>query len=187
MPRRIWLTADTHFGHQNIIPHCERPFTSVSEMDETLITNWNNWVQPDDDVWHLGDFAWKKHAEYLARLKGRIHLINGNHDKMSAQARGMFASTQDMFIGSLHGGNPQKFFLLHYPLVSWPRKAGPGATYHLYGHVHGRYDRPGEPALDVGVDCHHFAPVLLEDVIAKIEAKMLTAQQLSVPIPAPEL
>jgi len=35
----IWYTADTHFGHENVMKFCDRPFSSVEEMDATLIAN----------------------------------------------------------------------------------------------------------------------------------------------------
>lgn len=56
---KVWFTADTHFGHRNILKHCDRPFGSVKEMDEALIAMWNAVVGLNDDVWHLGDFAYR--------------------------------------------------------------------------------------------------------------------------------
>ena len=53
----IWFTADHHFGHKNIMKHCNRPFPSVDEMDEILTGNWNMLVKPGDTVYHIGDFA----------------------------------------------------------------------------------------------------------------------------------
>ena len=38
----IYYTADQHFGHTNIIYLCNRPFKDITEMDDTLIENWNN-------------------------------------------------------------------------------------------------------------------------------------------------
>ena len=52
-----FFTSDTHFGHNNIIEYCKRPYTSVEEMDAALEKNWNEVVKPDDLVYHLGDLA----------------------------------------------------------------------------------------------------------------------------------
>ena len=45
-----WLTADTHFGHQNIIRYCQRPFDRVEEMDRVLVQRWNARVGVDDTL-----------------------------------------------------------------------------------------------------------------------------------------
>ena len=55
--KHVWVTSDTHFNHANIIKYCNRPFSSVEEMNETIIANWNKVVSEDDMVYHLGDFA----------------------------------------------------------------------------------------------------------------------------------
>lgn len=52
-----WYTADPHFGHSNIIQFCKRPFRSVGEMDATIVANYASRVQPDDDLWIVGDFG----------------------------------------------------------------------------------------------------------------------------------
>ena len=51
----IYFTSDLHLGHANIIRHCNRPFSSVVEMDETLIKNWNMRVHPDDTGYVLNE------------------------------------------------------------------------------------------------------------------------------------
>ena len=53
----LWFTSDTHYGHTNIIKYCNRPFQSIEEMNQALADNWNDRVEADDKVWHLGDFA----------------------------------------------------------------------------------------------------------------------------------
>jgi calcineurin-like phosphoesterase family protein len=83
----IFLISDTHFGHGNILNfkdkegNAVRPFSSVEEMDETLIENWNKVVKPTDKIYHLGDVAIpRKGLDCLARCNGDKILIRGNHD-----------------------------------------------------------------------------------------------------------
>lgn len=56
----IFYIADTHFNHSNIIGFDNRPFSSVEEMNETLIHNWNSVVKHGDQVYILGDFCWSR-------------------------------------------------------------------------------------------------------------------------------
>lgn len=69
--------SDTHFGHSNIIRHCNRPFVNADEMDEVLIKNWNSVVTNRDTVYILGDFAFskgiKQPSEYLRELNGLLY------------------------------------------------------------------------------------------------------------------
>ena len=78
-----YFTADLHFGHANIIKHCDRPFSTVEEMDEHLIMAWNSRVRQHDRVYIIGDFMFRNKespTSYLSRMKGKKHLLLGNHD-----------------------------------------------------------------------------------------------------------
>ena len=80
---RVFVIADTHFWHKNIIDYCDRPFNSVEEMNSTLIKNWNKTVTNNDIVIHLGDVGLgpkEKIAPIVQSLKGRKILVMGNHD-----------------------------------------------------------------------------------------------------------
>jgi calcineurin-like phosphoesterase family protein len=157
-----WFTSDHHFGHENIIKLCKRPFTSLHEMNEVMTQRWNERVQPADIVYHLGDFAFKDHARYLDRLNGTKHLILGNHDHKGVRSAGnRWASVNDML--TLKGLVP--IVLCHYSLRVW-NKAHYGAL-HFYGHSHGSL--PGDSqCLDVGVDCWDFRPVTLEEILTRL-------------------
>lgn len=79
----IYFTSDTHFGEPRVLNIDRRPFSSLAEHDTALVANWNDTVSPEDEIWHLGDFASKKKGfaeDLLTRLNGRKHLIVGNND-----------------------------------------------------------------------------------------------------------
>lgn len=117
-----WFTADTHFGHARIIELCNRPFSSVEEMNEKLVDNWNGRVSDEDDVYILGDLALGKlvdSLEYVKLLKGRHkYLIPGNHDKVWAgypkPGRPVSEAHLDLYLGAgltiLGNGGPIPFY-----------------------------------------------------------------------------
>ena len=47
---KSFFIADTHFGHSEIMNYENRPFSSVEEMDNTIISNWNSVVSDNDKV-----------------------------------------------------------------------------------------------------------------------------------------
>lgn len=166
-----FFTADTHFGHANIIRYCGRPFETKQEHDQILINNWNSVVKPQDTVYHLGDFGFGP-AEDLrkiaGKLQGRIHFIKGNHDKPSVLEiiGGRFSSIKDVHVIYPNvNGKKQTIFLSHYAHRTW-FKSNHG-SWHLWGHSHGNM-KPWGLSFDVGVDCWNFTPVSLDRVANKI-------------------
>ena len=169
-----WFTSDPHFNHRNIIHLCGRPFDSVEEMNEALVANFNSVVRPGDDLYILGDVAYKGSAdELLPRLNGKLHLIVGNHDK-DYSATGFFediAQIRDISLG-IKGRN-YRFALCHYPLAEW-NGFYRGAV-HLHGHQHNKSDynlaqkEAGLLRYDVGVDANGFFPVSAQQIIEFFE------------------
>ena len=159
-----WYTADTHFGHANIIKYCDRPFESTDEMDEFIIRIMSESVDDDDDLWMLGDFAFGRQAKavgYLSRifesLPGRKHLVTGNHDFRQTRAL-PWHSVHD--IVQIKDGNTH-LTLCHFPMLTWNR-ARDGAL-QLFGHVHNDWEGTRN-SVNVGVDVWDFRPVQLEDI-----------------------
>lgn len=179
---KIFFTSDTHFNHSRIIQYCDRPFADVNDMNEQLIANWNNVVSPDDVVYHLGDFAFgneKSVNAIMQRLNFKhMHFIKGNHDKpfMEWWTKARFnndcvAQKVDVnhYILETHI-NKQKFVLCHYAMRVWDQSHR-GAL-HLYGHSHGTLpDDPNSKSFDVGVDCHNYHPISLEQVLKIMDKK----------------
>lgn len=163
------FTSDTHFGHLNIIKYCNRPFSSVSEMNETMIKNWNSVVTKDDTVYHLGDVAFgrgvtdREVGAILNRLNGSIHLIDGNHEKLAHANRWRFKSIKDYDEIEIEG---QRIVLFHYGLRTWHHDLR--GVWMCYGHSHGGLPSLGK-SMDVGVDCHNFTPISFNELKAMMD------------------
>lgn len=162
--KNSFFLSDTHYGHSNIVKYSKRPFASDREIaedvidketidahDECLIANWNAMVKQGDDVYFLGDFAFKnveKAASIRRRLNGTIFFIEGNHDQAAFKIRDRFAwydSVKKVRV------NDKEFFLSHYAHRVW-LKSHHGCI-HLYGHSHNSLpDDPNALSMDVGID-----------------------------------
>lgn len=165
--RRVWFTADTHFGHGRILKTTARGCTSLAEMAARLTHQWNACVGPDDLVFHLGDFALGDKvaaAAALAGLQGEKHLIIGNHDRASIQALPDWAGVHEGLEINMNG---QLAVLLHYPMREW--NGFWRGAWHLYGHVHGRM-APTRQSCDVGVDAWAMTPVGPAAIAARLAA-----------------
>ena len=159
----VFFTADTHFGHTNVIKHCKRPYGSIEEHDEALINNWNSMVGRNDIVYVIGDFAWKNHNRFISALKGRKILILGSHDKMGKDVLKNFTEVHPVRTVSING-NP--IWLQHCCPRVW-EKCHYGIPC-FFGHSHGRL-RTFNLSFDVGVDCWEYKPVPWETMAVLIK------------------
>jgi len=169
----IYFTADQHFGHANIIKLCSRPFSDVQEMDETLIENWNRRVTNGDTIYIIGDLFFRNMVpteEYLMRLKGKKHLILGNHDK--TWIRKVDIAKYFLSVDTLTeiGDGQHKLILCHYPMMSW--NAMSRGSYMIHGHIHENTNAQYWPLLqnnpnilNAGVDINCFTPVPFEEML----------------------
>ncbi|HEX8561944.1 MAG TPA: phosphoesterase [Flavobacterium sp.] len=170
MSNNIWFTSDHHFGHKNVIEFSKRPFADVEEMNETMITRWNEKVKPEDTVYHIGDFSLMssgKTRKIIQQLNGKICLIAGNHESSARDCASDFEWIKDYYeltVDDQDAHNGKRFIVLfHYAMRVW--NASHYGTWHLYGHSHGDLpDDPNSLSIDVGVDIHNFYPLSYEDV-----------------------
>ena len=182
----IYFTSDLHFGHENAITFTNRPFANLEEMNEALIGNINDVVQKDDELWILGDFAYKIDRQSVRELRDQIscrhvHLVYGNHDRDYSQDH-IFQSVQHYKELKTEYG---RFILFHYPILEW--SAAHYGSIHLHGHIHstGAYNaenlrkkyserfpeghKPKDELLslriyDVGVDANQYRPISLDEI-----------------------
>ena len=178
--KHMWVTSDTHFGHEFIRTCCFRPFDSVEKIDKAMIDNWNNVVQSGDIVVHLGDFSWydRKPTNYiLNKLVGDKYLIMGNHDKVFKQNKLSFTDVM-LQLQLVIRETGQHIFLNHYPFLCYAGTYSKQKDINLFGHVHSGPPSDGLdlPRLtnlfpsqyDVGVDNNNYTPINLYELIKKI-------------------
>jgi len=154
----IWFTSDTHFGSKRTLLLSKRPFSSVKEMDETMIKNWNALVKENDTVFHLGDFG---DLEVAKKLNGHIEFIKGNYEKTIDETSLLSAFKSVSLYKSLSVGG-LTLMMVHEPLKAntFPVKS----DFTLFGHIH-NLQKVKRDGLNVSMDAHHFRPINVEDVI----------------------
>jgi calcineurin-like phosphoesterase family protein len=155
----LWLISDTHFGHANIIKYCNRPFSSVEEMDEALVDNWNSVVRQGDKVYHLGDVTMNsKSLDIMSRLNGRKVLIKGNHD---IQKLKFYTPHFYDIRGSHELGN---YLLTHIPVHE---SQGYRFNANIHGHLHDNLiNNPWY--VNVSVEQIGYTPIAFDEIDAKI-------------------
>ena len=183
----VFLVSDTHFGHAGVCRFTRndgvtklRPWTDPDEMDEAMVKAWNDRVRPTDKVYHLGDVVInRKSLSIMSRLNGDKVLIRGNHDIFRAtDYREHFRELRAYHV--MNG-----MILSHIPVHA--ESLGRFGV-NIHGHLHanrvkkarGVDARTGEVLYSDAIDPRYhcvcveqtdFAPILLEEVIARIEAE----------------
>lgn len=171
----VWVTSDTHFGHNNILDYENRlvklNVVTLEEQDEELIRRWNSKIHKDDLVIILGDFSFKKAKdteELLNRLNGNKVLIRGNHDIFLDDKKfdkSLFKAIYDYKETRYKG---QEIALMHYPIQEFKHKNREGKpSVLLFGHIHSFSMEIPKHSFNVGVDVNDYYPVRLDDAIAK--------------------
>lgn len=166
----VWFTSDTHFNHKWLVAH--RGFDSVEAMNELLIERWNDRVRKGDRVYHLGDVSLGNipdTRQILDRLNGQIYLIRGNHESVAEHRKNVTRFEWVKDYHSLRVGE-QKIYLCHYAFRTW--NCMHHGSWNLHGHSHGSLeDLPTMKQIDVGVDCHEFAPISFDEVAERMSRK----------------
>jgi calcineurin-like phosphoesterase family protein len=179
--RRIFVTADTHFGHREALAIFARPHATAEAMDDAMIDAINAAVGAKDILVHLGDFLGPHEwiAETRARaeeLRGRIacervYLVRGNHDPRDEKHFDrLFEGVDDIVSARGVAGVDERIVLFHYPIEQWQGR--PNGGFHLHGHVHGHGSTLARRC-DVGIDvaAHGRRPRELSSLIAELRTQ----------------
>lgn len=161
-----FVIGDTHFGHENIIEYTERPYSSVGEMNEQLVRNWNEKVKPHDTVIHLGDV--RHHPDphstawWFDHLNGEILLVRGNHDGDVGQN----ATVSTVNSCTIKHGR-YEFYVEHQPV---------GANcWQIHGHAHNNdmvtypFIHPGAQRVNVSVELIGYEPLRMDRLVQLLD------------------
>jgi calcineurin-like phosphoesterase family protein len=146
-----YYISDLHFHHIALNTKMDRRgFASVEAMNAHMIARWNETVSERDEVVIVGDLSYGKGAEtnkVVSQLKGKLFLIEGNHDKRFLDDK-EFDTSRFGWIKRYAelNDNKRKVILCHYPIVCYNGQylldeSGAPRTYMLYGHVHDTQDQ----------------------------------------------
>lgn len=166
-----WVTSDLHFGHKNIMTFCpdarSRFKLDLAYMNEAMVKEWNDLIDPTDLVYILGDVAFlpaDKATEYMRRLNGRKILVEGNHDRKLLQNDEFRAEFVEVHKYLDINYNGTKVVMFHYPIAEWDQMHR-GAV-HLHGHLHGGISGMEQyRCRDMGMDATRRIAVTMEDAI----------------------
>lgn len=177
----IYFTSDLHFGHEREFLYKPRGFDNVWDMNDTIIENWNKTISMDDDVYVLGDLMLGNtdaSIKLLKSLKGNIHIILGNHDSDARiKLYNECHNVVEIVYATVLKYRKYTFYLSHYPTLTANLEGFNSlhqCVINLYGHTHQKTNFFNDiPYMyHVGMDSHNCTPILLDDIIEEMKAKV---------------
>ena len=175
----VWVTSDTHFGHDRDFVYGPRGFESISEHDKKIIENWNSVIAPNDVVYHLGDVMLNDNTygmKCLGQLNGNIRIIPGNHDTPRRLALyGILPNVEVLRLAEIIKFDKHNFYFSHHPTITSnldfdkPLKA---RLINICGHCHTKdkfEDMDKGVIYHVEMDAHDNFPIKLETALEEIK------------------
>jgi calcineurin-like phosphoesterase family protein len=162
-----FFISDTHFYHYQLLEpndFAPRHFKNGDAMNQGMIDAWNERVDDNDTVYHLGDISMRPQDtptdeetyDMLKQLKGHMILIKGNHDyrslfKFLSKHNETMSDGKPRFqfedVGALLKFDHTQFYCTHYPMLLGKVEQ----IINLHGHIH-HYSVPIAENINVGVD-----------------------------------
>ena len=165
---KLFLTGNLQFGRPSAIKQFKRPFSSVEEMNETLINNWNSAVSAEDIVYVLGNFAWDPTTaeETLNKLNGIIVIVPGEIDEpvIELQEKGILGEGVKV-IEPIFTAEADKLTVSYWPLSEWPNKSL--GHYSFFGYPSPKYKTDHKKKLvNVACDFWAYKPQSLDSIMS---------------------
>lgn len=169
----IYLSSDWHLCHDKEFVWKARGFNSIDEMNRAIVERHNSLVKEEDDVYVLGDLMLNdnvKGIELFKQMKGKFHIICGNHDTPSRiELYKQLPQVVEVCYATIIKKGRHSFYLSHYPTLTSNMGECHNPT-NLFGHTHQEnpFDSTLSKNYNVGVDAHDCYPVSLEKIIEEL-------------------
>ena len=163
------LAIPTFVSHRNIIPYCNRPFATVSEMNKALIDNWNKVVREGDKVIMNGDFALSgkdKIIEIGQQLNGRKTLILGNHE--GASLKTYYDAGFEMV--SKYPIVVEEFYIVSHKPPQFMSDKTPYVYFYAHVHNNPAFKDVSARSFCTSAERINYTPIEFEDMKARIVA-----------------
>ena len=173
----IFFTSDLHLWHDRGFIYRPRGFENIDDMNRVILENWHNTIQPDDEVYLLGDVAlgtdYDLIRETVGKLPGKIHIIIGNHDTdKKIEIYESLPNVVEVVYATIVIIGKYSFYLSHYQTKTASLETRPEhALYNIHGHIHtkDKFFQDNPYFYNVSCDSQNCMPVKAEDMIADIE------------------
>ena len=185
----LFVTSDTHFGHNKEFLYKPRGYTNPQEMNLDMIRIINETVGENGILLHLGDFCLNTTVEeyhnILKQLKIKeLWMLWGNHnnpiqrsyggrvEQVAAHSQGLYIRYFGHYLTFRKGRH--SFVCSHFPFKIWDAMSE--GSMHLHGHCHNnllssRADDTTHKILDVGWDAYP-KPLHIKEILNIMSMKM---------------
>lgn len=171
----VYFTSDLHLGHQRDFLYEPRGFKNIYEHDKALLSNWNEMITEEDDVYILGDICLND-LDYglgiLKRLRGRLHIIRGNHDTDKKIEEYMKCHNVVEISDSkyMKASKSIVLFLNHYPVAFREDSRHVKTIWTICGHCHtqDKFSDVNMKCIHAEMDCRNMRPVSFETIVKEI-------------------
>lgn len=179
----IWLTSDLHLFHNQAFIYKNRGFDSIEEMNVEIERLWNETVSEEDEVYILGDLmvcgkggSNEAGMEIVRRLKGKKHVILGNHDTTARiELYRREESILDVQYATMIRYKGRSIYMSHYPTYtsSMEHEKPKQWTLNFFGHTHAKekFFNNNPFMYNVTLDAHDNRPVSIDEAMEEIKEK----------------
>ena len=183
---QTFFTSDWHLNHSNVLKFDGRPFETVEDMGNKIITNMNKCVGADDRLILCGDIVfgnkpvWRYWLSQL--ICKNLILVKGNHDSYLDIPKEMFLLIVEQM--GIRADRNTHILVSHYP-YRWPwyrfdkrkirhREHRPvdNGGYLIHGHTHDVRNISHPRMFHVGVNACDYKPVSMSAIINKLSRRV---------------